>query len=337
MKTDVITGISSHPLGRIRLTGRVCGIHACELVADTDEIVVGSDITCDLTVPDPLIPPKAFRLRRVKCHAGTEKDCRCYWLLDVFREARTYVNQCLTRHEKLKYGDVLSIGCHELEFGRDTDTQRNLRTNRNVSDICRKLISEYPMPPGFLRNTPTYKYFERRRAALSAAGVLLGILLLCVWLTPRREYMAPVQTAIEIDIVDNILPAKMVRSMEEVARRNFDTTDPTMDKADLTDSKPRIDELTPRPVVGEQPVAPAAPPTLSGPILDSGALNPMPLIADLPDNVEVERETVKLAAAAPAAKQTIAEIESSAEKPMLAKHSEKTEVVEVSALVATEQ
>lgn len=337
MRVDVIAGVLAHPSDKVSLTGFVCGVEACGIVADGDEIVVGSAIQCDLVVPDPLIPARAFRLRREKCHAGTERDCRCYWILESFRDARVYVNRRLTRHEKISYGDVVSIGCHDLEFLRESAEPRNSRLNRNVSDICRRLTTDYPLPPGFLRGTPTYQYFKRRRIATSIVGAVACILLLCVWTTPRDEYFEPVQPALEVNIAEATVSAEAVRSLEAVTRQAFDTKDPTLDKADLVDVTPKVDEIVPPPTLHEQPVTPAAPATLSGSMPDSGALALKPLIADVSSTVEIERDTVKLAATTLAAKQTVVEIAQPAEKPLLAKHSETIEEVTAPVLADAKQ
>ena len=83
MKDEIIARLSPHPAGRVRLTGRVAGVQACELVADRDNLLIGSSLACDLTVADPLLPARAFRLQRRKCHAGTERNCQCQWTLEA--------------------------------------------------------------------------------------------------------------------------------------------------------------------------------------------------------------------------------------------------------------
>ena len=68
----------------ILLAGTVAGVDACSLVSNAGTIVVGSALDCDLTVTDPLVPARAFRLCRAAGGQG--------WLIEAFRNARVYVS-----------------------------------------------------------------------------------------------------------------------------------------------------------------------------------------------------------------------------------------------------
>src|SRR5438067_185345 len=111
--------------GKYRLTGTVAGVHACQLVSDADEIIVGSALTCDLVVTDPLVPRRAFRLIRHRDHFESEQDCQSHWTLECFPGARVYVNNDLLRRGRVKLGDTISLGCHQLKFDIADPDARN--------------------------------------------------------------------------------------------------------------------------------------------------------------------------------------------------------------------
>jgi hypothetical protein len=279
VRLDTLATVAEHPAGRMRLSGRVCGVDACELVADRDEILVGSALDCDLVIPDPLIPPRAFRLHRRKCHAGTEGDCRCRWALESLGGARVCVNGGLTRRESLADGDLVSIGCHELEFHTRAADTRNFRTNRNVSDICRRLVADRTAPAGFLETTPTRGYLRRRRLAVRAVAALAALVALCFLVAPRRETFESAPVPLEITIADLDTSAAAVRPLTAVERRRFDAAEPAPAAADLADAPPALAELAAVPVTMQPDVPPGEPAPLDRPAIDVADLPPVPVPA----------------------------------------------------------
>ena len=312
MRLDTLDTVAAHPAGRIRLTGRVCGIDACELVADRDEIIVGSALDCDLVIPDPLIPPRAFRVRRRKCHAGTEGDCRCQWALESLGGARVCVNRRLTRRECLADGDRVSIGCHELEFRTHAAVPRNFRTNRNVSDICRRLVAERVPPAGSLDATPTRAYQRRRRLALRTVAALAALAAACFLVAPRQEAFESAPEPLEITIADLEKSAAAVRSLAAVERRRFDAAEPAAAAAELTAAQPALPDLAAQPVTMATGLAPAAPAALARSAIDVAALPPVPAAAAA---AQPPRRPLALAAAAPTARRRIESPAASADAP----------------------
>lgn len=322
---------------RIRLTGSVAGVDACEVVCDGDEVRIGSAIHNDLVVCDPLVPPRAFKLVRKERHYhGNPESCDAVWMLETYPGARVFLNDRCTRRDKVTFGDRIAVGCHQILFAPAGPVPRNRHANVNVADLCAGLMQSYGLPPGFLNTCPSYFHRQRLHKAFASIGVLVAALAILVLVTPRDEYFEQVQPPLEIEVTDGTVPAEAVRSLDDVARQKFDTQEPTLDRADLVESSPRIDALTPPPLIRDQAVAPAPPTTLSSPLLDSGTLTPMPLVADTPDRIEIQRDAVKLAAGTPAAKRMIAETEKSAEPPALATHFEKTGELRAPELSATE-
>ena len=309
---------------RIRLTGSVAGVDSCEVVFDGDEVQIGSAVHNDLVVCDPLVPPRAFKLVRHERHyPGNPESCDAVWMLEAYPGTRVFLNDRFTRRDKVTFGDRIAVGCHQILFAPAGQVPRNRRAHVNVADLCSGLMRSYSLPPGFLSTCPSYYHRQRLRKAFASLGVLLAVLAALVLVTPRDEYFEQVQPPLEIEVTGNALPAEAVRSLEDVARQKFDTQDPTLDKADLVESSPKIEALAPPPLIRDQAVAPAAPPTLSGPLIESGALNSRPLVADSPDRIEIQRETVKLSAGPAAPKRTIPVADRSSQQPALAKHSEK--------------
>lgn len=313
MRSDVITRTCPHPAGRIRLLGRVAGVESCELVADGDEIVVGSALDGDLVLADPLLPPRAFRLRREKCHAGTESACRCVWTLEAFPGTRVYVNRSLARAEKLAYGDTIALGCHEFVFLRAGDAARNLRFNQNVGDICARLLAGCRIPAGYLNSTPTRQHWRRRRIASTWVGLAALLLLLLAVLSPQVERWEAVQPPLEVSVVEPLqVSPDAVRSLAEVKRETFTPTEPVVERADLAKPAPRAEELQATPVTEVTSPQPAAPSSLQAAVADPGRLAPVALAQAAPSDLTLDRTPDKLAGARAPGRETVAETVASA-------------------------
>lgn len=303
MKDEVIRCPDAHPAGRVSITGRLAGVEACRLTADRDVIVVGSSLACDLPVPDPLLPPRAFRLRRQKCHAGTDKDCKCCWMLDVLGGARVYVNRSLARAARLAYGDVITAGCHEFAFERALSAHRNERLNKNVCDVYEKLFRFPPVPPGFLSGTPEALYRMRKRKALAVAGWISLIVCLLLLLTPRAEYFEAIQPPLEVTLFESpLVPPDAVRPLEQVARKSFETADQQPEMAEQ--------RLLPEAFNGEllltrQELAPSEPEKIKSELMSVDLPAPVSLGEGQP--FEVSRVQEMLRAAAVAARRTVDE------------------------------
>ena len=236
MNIAVISKPTSHPDGRIRLLGSVAGVVSCELVADCDELVIGAGTDCDLTVADPLFPRRAFRLTRQKCHCGTEEPCRCSWHLATLPNSRIFVNSRLVQNERLRFGDTIAGGCHSFVFSRAFETPRNRRANVNVGDICRRLLAEPPIPPGFWSQSPARRYLARKRRALIFVSFLAVLALLALWLAPEQEFFAEVQEPLDVEMVaeQTAVPAPdAVRSLDSVQRKTITEAGPDLAAADL--------------------------------------------------------------------------------------------------------
>lgn len=319
MKNEVLQRVRPHAAGQVHLCGTVAGATACELVADGDEIVVGADPACDLPVLDPLMPFRAFRLVRVKCHSGTEEECRCHWILESTSHARVYVNQHLTRRERLYYGDTVDSGCHRFVFTRTDSASRNRRLHQNVADLCQRLIAEHAAPVGFLRNSPFHRYMCRLRKGLSAAGGLILFLLLLALVIPRKELIETVMPPLEVQVVETTMVSPdAVRSLDSVERQTYQPTEPPPNSPELAE-KP----VTPPPDRAARPrirdVANVAAPTLTEQPVELAQLEPLPpLLAATPDETRIERDVARLESAAVEPRRAIAESASVVETAQLA-------------------
>ncbi|MBM4143178.1 MAG: hypothetical protein FJ225_06265 [Lentisphaerae bacterium] len=333
MKDDLLQRAHAHPAGRVHLRGTVADAVACELLADGDEIVVGADPACDLAVLDPLLPPEAFRLRRIKCHAGTDEECRCHWLLRADPGARVYVNQHLTRRERLSYGDVVESGCHRFVFARADSASRNRRMHQNVADLCARLLASHEVPLGFIRNSPFYAYLRRRRRALAAAGLAAAALLTLFVLIPREELLQSVMPPLEVQVVDASMATPRIRSLESVERLAFQPAEPTPESPELAEKT-----VTPPP---DQPARPRMPevvraeePALAGKPVDLGAIQPLPPMAtETPPETPVERAVARLEPAAAEPRRAVEQTELTVETARLTEYRpEATEVASARAI-----
>lgn len=324
MNSSVISKTSSHPDGKIRLRGSVAGVEACELIADCDELVVGAGSDCDLTVADPLFPKRAFQLTRQKCHCGTEDVCRCSWRLTAFPNSRIYVNSHLVQKEQLRFGDMIASGCHQFIFSRAIETPRNRRTNTNVGDICRRLLAEPDIPPGFWSQSPARRYLARKRTALILVTCLAMLAILMAWFTPKEKYFAEVQEPLDIEMVaeQTSVPAPdAVRSLDTVQRKTITEANPDQTKPELKATAAQtFAEMTAEPVLKNVTPAQAPAPTLLQPqVLESMALTPLtPAVENRA--ADVNRAPVALAAA-PRRRLTVEEAQKNNELASLNAHS----------------
>jgi len=208
---------------KVQLVGAVAGVHACELVTNNAQIVVGSGGDCDLVVMDPLVKRKALRLVHNKEHAGVHEHCGSCWTLETLGGARAYVNGDLVDRSRLAFGDVIALGCHELVFSEHDARARDRRTNVAIDDLCASLIAGGKTPKGFLQGLPSWRDWVRSRKA-AACGLAVALLLLLVQLlspsAPRFENTHP---AMEIAMLGDRLEVSgdQVRSLKAVARKQF--------------------------------------------------------------------------------------------------------------------
>ncbi|NQU11527.1 hypothetical protein HQ590_12095, partial [bacterium] len=250
---------------RVRLAGTVIGVPACECVSDQARIVVGSSRGSDLCLADPLVPRRAFIIRR--------EPGPC-WTIEAAPGARVYVNDRLIRRERLAFTDAIAVGCHRLVFGPAADRPRNFRSTTAVGDLYPPLLARAVIPSGFLRGTPQWLARRRLRTAATGAAALLLAMLVLIWLTPRPVMFEQVQPPLEVVMVAEQAMSpdpNAVRSLNEVDRRTLET--PT------ESTPPELAAREPAPVI-----PPAAPETAA-----------MPELADLQAPAPV-RQTVVSAA-----------------------------------------
>ena len=95
---------------KVQLTGSILGVESCHIATDSDELRVGSSLDADLVVLDPLVPPRAFTVRRHKRHGEGARPCECRWIVEVHAQARVFVNEHLTTRESLVFGDTIASG-----------------------------------------------------------------------------------------------------------------------------------------------------------------------------------------------------------------------------------
>ncbi len=330
MKSEALQSAREHPAGRVQLRGTVAGAVACELVADRDEIVVGSDLACDLPVMDPVMPPRAFRLHRIKYHATTGKECRCHWLLESTSRARIYVNQQITRRERLHYGDIIESGCHQFEFTQAGCATRNTRFHQNVADLCERLLAKNALAAGFIKNSPFYGHKRRRRRAMSIAGIFAALLVMLALLIPRKEQFESVMPPLEIEVVDTTMVSPdAVRSLDSVTRQEFQPTEAPPDSPELAENP-----VIPLPDKEVQPrlrdVAEVEAPKLEEKPVELARLEPLQLPIEPPTETEIERIETQLEPTAAQPRREIASTAAAVEGAKLADYKPaRTEVAAV--------
>ena len=274
---------------RVRISGTVAGVPACELITEQDRIVVGSDPTCALVVVDPLVPEQAMDLRHVKMHTGIKGVCRSHWMLTARPGVRMYVNHQLTRRTRVAAGDTIAIGCHQFDFDEVNDVPRDRRTNINVQDLCARLLASRSVPPAFLFGCPSHRDRRRQRQATRWTMIAASVALLLMVIFRPEVTFAPVQPPLEVVMIAQSvrMPSPdAVRSLESVERKAFQQAPPDR-PADLQTQPPPLDQVEAKPLLSEVP-QPDRPP----PPVDLAAVTPNPGLAPVErplENVEVSR------------------------------------------------
>lgn len=300
--------------GKTLLSGSVAGIEACQLLSDNDEILVGSDIACDLAVPDPLIPDRAFRLRHIKKHTGVKKECNSHWLIEVLSGARVYVNRDLAKHERIVFGDVISTGCHQFLFRRAEAATRSRRTNINVYDLCSRLTAGWPIPAAFMDTCPSRIDRRRTRTAIKWGLLMVLFLAAVVVINPHSKIIQPVQPPMEVVMVSEISRAPAptsVKSLDDVERKSFDLAHDPAKPAELATREPPVIEemelamVRDRSTAMKQPARPAKIEDLSDHTLQ--ALVPLSVPTSERGRLRVDHSPERLARSVPQRRLTLAE------------------------------
>lgn len=254
--------------GKFQLVGTVAGVTACQLISDKDEIIVGSGITCHLVIADPLVPRRAFRLKRKRHHVDPDAACDTHWVLETFSRARTYVNGNLVRRGHVEYGDTIALGCHQLRFEAAAHESRDRRTNTRVDDLCRRLMQNEPVPNGFLESCPSWLNRRRVHKAAGVALSVVSVLVILCFFAPRQERFEQVQMPMEVMMMAerSMTPDPgAVRSMALVERKSIvqpESQPPTAPSEILPSEAPAVAEMEFAPVdtaVSELVSKPAAP------------------------------------------------------------------------------
>jgi len=300
--------------GSILLAGTVAGVDACSLASNADTIVVGSALDCDLTVTDPLVPPRAFRLRHIKQHTGAAEHCASHWLIEACRGARVYVNGDLTTKDRLRFGDRLAVGCHHFVFERDTRAERITRTNTNIQDLCSRLMAATEVPLAFLRNCPDYLSRARIRKAVQWGTLLLLVLGVLFTLHPPMPTFMNVQPPMEIVMVAEVTMApspKAVKGLEEVERKEIqppatDVEQPEMAKQDTPTIEPEKTEFASPDAMTAAPLE--TPAQTPAPALNAGpSLAPLVVSAPVRQRLELARSAPEIAQNLPRRRLTMEE------------------------------
>lgn len=299
-----------HP--RVRISGTVAGVAACELVSEQDRIVVGAALDCDLVVADPLVPPRALMLRHMKEHAGSRDDCRSHWMLTAGSGVRVFVNNQLTTRCRLYPGDTFAMGCHHFVFVEAVDVPRDRRLNVNVADLCARLIAARKVPAAYLHGLPGHRDRLRQRAAAKWSTIAAGVLLLLMLIIQPREIFEQVQPPLEVVMMAEVARTPSpdaVRSMENVERQTFDQPSEGDPTASLQQQEPTLESVTAKPMLSDatMPVQPAQEVEFSPVALDAPLdAPPLPVPASVVP-VQMSRATERLTRSAPQRRLTIDE------------------------------
>jgi len=325
MRDEVLQRLRPHAAGQVCLRGTVAGSVACELVGDGDHIVVGADPACDLPILDPLVPFRAFGLTRVKCHAGTDEECRSHWILETSPRARVYVNHQLIRRERLYDGDIVETGCHRFVFTRPDLPLSNRRHHENVADLCRQLIAEHTAPIGFIKNSPFHRYACRLRTGVKVAGSLLLFLLLLAVVTPPKEQFDAIMPPLEVEVAETTMKSPQVaESPEVVERQTYEPAESPPDSPELAEktvtppprdtAQPRIQEVAEveAPALPEQPIE----------LTPLAALEPM--VAPPTEDTKIERTVAQLEGTTTAPRRVIEQADVTVETTQLADYKPST-------------
>jgi hypothetical protein len=299
---------------KIRLAGSVGGIDSCELITDKSALSVGSSIACDLTVADPLVPARAFTIRRAAaaaCPPGVRGAPA--WTIEAAPGARLYVNDALTRREALAHGDRIRCGCHSFVFDGASGQARNFRSNTMVSDVCNHLLAEAGMPAGYLHGTPQWLARQRMRTATRTAAAIAALIALVLVLTPRNRLFEQIQPPIQVVMISDraLTPdPTAVRSMNDVQRRTVAEPVESIPAPELAGTPP------PAPPAGVEPVAEPLPDlanvrqpdsTLRATTASAGDLDPLPVETPAGAPLAISAPARQMARQAPARRLSIKE------------------------------
>lgn len=299
---------------RVRLTGRVAGVDACEIVSDRGRITVGSAASCDLCVADPLMPARAFTIQRADRGSTAGDAGALQWIIQSAAGSRVYVNDDLVHREFLVSGDTIDVGCHRFRFQEDVDRVRQFKSMTDVGDVCARLLEEKPIPPGYLHGTPGWQSQRRLRWAAGVAGGILLAVLAVIWLTPREVYFEQIQPPMEVTMVSerSMVPEpSAVRSMKDVQRRAVNVAadqipSPELATRPVTAPPPQA-EPDMRPLPETAMPSPPAPTVAPASVTTAGDL--APVVPDKPDDarVAVARPVQRVVSSAPARRLSIRE------------------------------
>ena len=295
----------------VRLRGSVAGIDACELLSDRDDITIGSAPGVDLMVNDPLVPPKAIRIRREQPAPGDRKGASQRWLIEVLPGARAYVNNDLARREPLTPGDVISIGCHRFVFETIDALGRTKHSATEVADVCQRLLNAAPVPRGFLASLPSWRdRIRRRRAAVT--GLIAAVLLLLPLLVPREQVFEEIQPPMEVVISDQrVMPSgSSVTALSSVQRKSVAMPEQDRSISDMMASAKPLPDLQPVPeeMKLDAKATPPPPPTLDKTTPDAGPrLAPLAVEPPKGEKLEFKHEADTIARSAPVRRLSVAE------------------------------
>lgn len=290
---------------KVKLVGWVAGVRACELLTEGVEIVVGSAITCDLVVLDPLSPRKAFKLVHTKDHAGGHQKCDESWVIEPAAGSRVYLNRTLARREPIRPGDTIALGCHRFEFTAADTGARDSKGNVRVDDLCRDLIRGGTIPSGYLNASPTWRDRLRTRRAGLVGAVIAALLLACFFLFRNSEDLfESIQPPLEITMLSDqaVVPAgESMTSLSKVQRKSFDApADPQPSDLQPTEA-PKLEDMTADTIQNTpSPAAPPPPADLDRTVEDAGPI--VRTVANIEINdtpVRLKQERQKLGQTAP--------------------------------------
>ncbi|MCC7192391.1 MAG: hypothetical protein IT444_06360 [Phycisphaeraceae bacterium] len=274
-QVDPLAAVSDHHQ-KVKLVGKVAGVQSCELLTEGTEIIVGSAITCDLVVLDPLAPRKAFRLIHTKDHAGGYEKCDESWIIEPAAGSRVYLNHTLARREPIRFGDTISLGCHHFVFSTAEAGARDCKGNVRVDDLCRDLIRGGTIPTGYLNASPNWRDRIRTRRAGVFGAVIAALLLACFFLFRNsNDIFESIQPPLEVTINNQVLiPAgESMTSLAKVQRKSFNTPE-NPQPSDLQPTEtPKIEELTADTIRNAStPALPPPPSELDRTVEDAGPM-----------------------------------------------------------------
>jgi hypothetical protein len=299
-----------HGTQRVWLVGYVAGVEACHVLSEADRIVVGSGVSCDLVVLDPLSPRRAFCLRRVIEHAQSGVGCKDYWQVEVFAGARVYLNGSLaSRRDRVKGGDCLVMGCHTFYFYDRMAEGRDFKGNVKVGDLCRGLMAGREIPVGYLNGLPSWRDRLRlKRAGTTGAVVACLILLALLLFVPVSKTFEPVAPKNEVVVLADRSEDQTMTALDKVERKSFESAEEEV-KTELAPQQVEpTTELETKAIVREETKETVAAAVPGRVVEDAGPLVSMHTeISVNRDNLTVERESTRMGRTAPAARRVVEE------------------------------